>query len=158
MKKPSASGFRAAPQEKKPIPLYLNSGTQKKLMPLFHYALNPEGLLFLGSSESVSGFSRLCSPIQTKWRIFRRKESSFDYPGSVVQFPARPGGSIMLTTHGYTVLTANSGKKAHKIYRNHTNIDLVILDMIMPGMGGSELYDRLKEIGRKVAEILNQCP
>ncbi|HDQ03684.1 MAG TPA: response regulator, partial [Deltaproteobacteria bacterium] len=48
--------------------------------------------------------------------------------------------SEILRTLGYTVLTAESGKKAIEIYRQSQNtIDLVILDMVMPETGGSEV-------------------
>ena len=59
--------------------IYLNSALQKKLLPLFHYSLNPGGILFLGSSETTGGFADLFSPIDKKWKIFRRQGS---WPGS----------------------------------------------------------------------------
>lgn len=37
--------------------IYLDAGLQKKLLPLFHYSLKPGGVLFLGSSESIGGFT-----------------------------------------------------------------------------------------------------
>ena len=53
---------------------------------------------------------------------------------------------------GYKVLIARSGKETIEIYeKNSDKIDMVILDMIMPGMGGGETYDRLKKI------IKNEC-
>jgi signal transduction histidine kinase len=56
-------------------------------------------------------------------------------------------GNEMLEKLGYQVLQAAGGKEALDIYRNNSNsIDLVILDMIMPGMGGSELYDELSRM------------
>ncbi len=55
--------------------IYLTPELQKRLIPLFHYILNPGGLLFLGSSESVSGFSSLFSAVAARERIFRRSES-----------------------------------------------------------------------------------
>lgn len=54
--------------------IYLESRAQKKLIPLFHYVLNPGGVLFLGTSESVGEFSQLFAPINQKWNIFRRRE------------------------------------------------------------------------------------
>jgi len=46
---------------------------------------------------------------------------------------------------GYTVLTARSGKEAINIYeKNKDEIDMVILNMIMPELSGGETYDRLK--------------
>jgi two-component system cell cycle sensor histidine kinase/response regulator CckA len=65
------------------------------------------------------------------------------------------GVGVFLETLGYTVLTAGSGKEAIAIYRLHMDtIDMVILDMIMPGMGGGETYDKLKETNPKVKLIL----
>jgi two-component system CheB/CheR fusion protein len=56
--------------------IYLDSTLQRQLLPLFHYALNPGGLLFLGSSETVSGFTDLFDAEDRKWKIFRRKETT----------------------------------------------------------------------------------
>jgi two-component system CheB/CheR fusion protein len=54
--------------------IYVNVETQKKLLPLMHYALNPGGLLVLGSAESTSGSSHLFSPLDKKWKVFQRIE------------------------------------------------------------------------------------
>jgi len=65
-------------------------------------------------------------------------------------------GNEMLNALGYNVLTANSGKEAIEVYRKHMNqIDMVILDMIMPDMGGGDTYDALKEINRNVKVLLS---
>ena len=62
----------------------------------------------------------------------------------------------MLTELGYEVLTAKSGEEALELYRrNRDKIDLVILDMIMPGMGGGETYDRLKQIDPEILVLLS---
>ncbi len=55
--------------------IYLTPELQKKLLPLFHYSLNPGGVLFLGSSESVSAFTDLFEPLNAKARLFRCRES-----------------------------------------------------------------------------------
>ncbi len=54
--------------------IYLNVGLQRKLIPLFHYALNPGGYLFLGTSESVSEFGDLFATVERKQKIYQRKE------------------------------------------------------------------------------------
>ncbi len=54
--------------------IYLNSEAQKKLLPLFHYTLLPEGVLMLGSSETIGGFSNLFNTLDKKWKIFKRRE------------------------------------------------------------------------------------
>ena len=55
--------------------IYLEQDLQKRVLPLFHYTLNPGGILFLGSSETIGGFLDLFSALDKKWKIFRRKES-----------------------------------------------------------------------------------
>ena len=65
-------------------------------------------------------------------------------------------GNHMLKKLGYTVLIARSGKEAVDIYKiNKEKIDIVILDMIMPVMGGGETYDRIKEINPNVKVLLS---
>jgi PAS domain S-box-containing protein len=62
----------------------------------------------------------------------------------------------LLERLGYTVLTAQSGKKAIELYRAHRSvIRLVILDMIMPGMNGKETLAVLKEIDKNVCILLS---
>ena len=53
--------------------IYLGADLQNKLIPLFHYALNPNGLLFLGRSEDVGGFVDLFSVLDRKSRLFQRR-------------------------------------------------------------------------------------
>ncbi|MBW1814334.1 MAG: PAS domain S-box protein, partial [Deltaproteobacteria bacterium] len=65
-------------------------------------------------------------------------------------------GKEMLEIIGYKVLLAASGKAAIETYRkNGKIIDLVILDMILPEMDGSKIYDRLKDINPNVKVLLS---
>ena len=65
-------------------------------------------------------------------------------------------GEALLETMGYRVLIARDGKEAAEVYRkNKDDIDIVLLDMVMPNMGGSEAYDRMKEINPKVKVLLS---
>ena len=52
--------------------IYLNGDLQKKLIPLFHYALAPNGVLYLGSSETVGGFDTLFTVLDRKSKLYRR--------------------------------------------------------------------------------------
>jgi two-component system CheB/CheR fusion protein len=54
--------------------IYLNTSLQKRLMPIFHYALKPGGLLMLGSSETTGNFADLFETVNKKWKVYRRKE------------------------------------------------------------------------------------
>jgi two-component system cell cycle sensor histidine kinase/response regulator CckA len=62
----------------------------------------------------------------------------------------------MLESLGYRVYTAKSGQEAIAIYIEKRNeIDLVILDMIMPGLSGGETFDDLREINPGVKVLLS---
>ena len=63
--------------------IYFTTELQKKILPLFHYTLNPGGILFLGSSETIGGFQDLFSTIDSKWKLFQRRESSAAMTGLV---------------------------------------------------------------------------
>ena len=54
--------------------IYLNADLQKKLIPLFHYSLNPGGTLFLGTSETTGDFQHLFSTIDRQQKLYLRKE------------------------------------------------------------------------------------
>jgi two-component system CheB/CheR fusion protein len=54
--------------------IYLDGVLQKKLIPLFHYALNPGGYLFLGTSETVGDFNDLFTVLDRKSKLYLRKE------------------------------------------------------------------------------------
>lgn len=56
--------------------IYLNTTLQKRLLPMFHYALRPHGLLFLGASETISGFDDLFTAVDKRWKLYTRKETS----------------------------------------------------------------------------------
>jgi CheY-like chemotaxis protein len=65
-------------------------------------------------------------------------------------------GKDMLERLGYKVVVAESGQKALDIYEKDQHaIDMVILDIIMPDMSGSETYDRLKEINPAIKTLLS---
>ena len=53
--------------------IYMDGDLQQRLMPLFHYAINPDGYLLLGSSETVGAAADLFAPVDRKWKLFRRR-------------------------------------------------------------------------------------
>ena len=66
--------------------IYLSGELQRKLLPVFHYALNPKGLLFLGPSENLTGFQDLFQPLDVKWKISQRTET----PASLTRLAGFP--------------------------------------------------------------------
>jgi len=76
--------------------IYLTPDIQKKLVPLFHYSLNPAGVLMLGSAETIGHFGGLFATANAKQRIFQRVESAvrpepIEFPSSFA--PAMPPGA-----------------------------------------------------------------
>lgn len=55
--------------------IYLVQELQKKLIPLFHYSMSHHGILLLGNSETVGGFTNLFLPLENKLRVYRRNDS-----------------------------------------------------------------------------------
>jgi len=55
--------------------IYMGVDLQKRLLPLYRYALNPEGILFLGSSETIGDTADLFSVVDKKWRIFKTRKT-----------------------------------------------------------------------------------
>jgi two-component system, chemotaxis family, CheB/CheR fusion protein len=70
--------------------IYLNREAQTRVLEIFHFALNSEGLLFLGSSEVVEDGSSLFQVVDKKHRIYCRKR------GTRIEVPVPPGPSTLL--------------------------------------------------------------
>lgn len=59
--------------------------------------------------------------------------------------------SQFLKDHGYQVYTASDGRHGLELFRtSHDRIDLVILDMIMPEMGGKDLFEEIRKIEPRI--------
>ena len=61
--------------------IYLTPVVQKRVIPTFHYALNPSGFLLLGASETVGSFAGLFGVVDPKFRIYAKKAAGLrQYP------------------------------------------------------------------------------
>ncbi|MGA2184256.1 MAG: chemotaxis protein CheB [Bryobacteraceae bacterium] len=67
--------------------MYLGPVLQRRVVPVFHYALKPDGFLLLGASETVGPFTELFAPVDKKCRVYRRKPAARRFPAD---FPVRP--------------------------------------------------------------------
>lgn len=67
--------------------IYLSPELQKKLIPLFHYSLNPNGFLLLGSAETIGSFTNLFTPLDEKARLFQKNKTVLS--GVPVEFPSK---------------------------------------------------------------------
>ncbi len=67
--------------------IYFDADLQKRLIPMFHYALNQGGLLFLGTAETVGEFSELFGPVDRKWKIYRAEVRAKHRPAVPAEEP-----------------------------------------------------------------------
>ncbi len=79
--------------------IYLGPELQKKLLPTLHYALNPNGFLFLGHSESIGEFTSLFSQVDRKFKVFSRKLTAahlgVELPSQDYVRETPPAGSVL---------------------------------------------------------------
>ena len=67
--------------------IYFGQALQKKVLPLFHYALKPGGILVLGSAETTGEFANLFAPLDKKTHVFKRIDQDTRSPW--LSFPTR---------------------------------------------------------------------
>lgn len=70
--------------------IYFTTELQRKVFPLFYYALLPHGILFLGTSESLNCDEELFVPLHAKWKIFERTKTAAHIPGPTPTFGFAP--------------------------------------------------------------------
>ncbi len=68
--------------------IYFDADLQKRLIPMFHYALNQGGLLFLGTAETVGDFSELFLSVDRRWKIYRAENKTRRPPALMAEEPS----------------------------------------------------------------------
>jgi two-component system CheB/CheR fusion protein len=93
--------------------IYLEPETQRRVVPLLHFALNDEGTLVLGPSETVGRHADLFEPVSKKWRIHKRighaRPEHFDFPsphGREARGAARPAAGAADPRLNFAELTS----------------------------------------------------
>ncbi|MES1166822.1 MAG: protein-glutamate O-methyltransferase CheR, partial [Pseudomonadota bacterium] len=123
------------------VMIYLEPGLQKKVLPAFHYALKPEGYLFLGASESIGAFANLFAPVDKKQKIFAKKaaatlafqlplwgeRSSHPLPNPALRTPPKPGGSRGQVPDAFLV-GLNAEREADRVTLNQFAPPSVLID------------------------------
>lgn len=100
--------------------IYLGPELQKRVLPLFHYALRPGGFLFLGTSESASQYADLFAPVDKAQRVFQKREYSrtrvpFALPTNMPRRVSATGGTAAAPQAGGPPLRA--AVEAHVLER-----------------------------------------
>jgi two-component system, chemotaxis family, CheB/CheR fusion protein len=75
--------------------IYMDNDLQDRIIPIFHYALLPQGILVLGSSETIARNERLFLRLDRSQRIFVREDAPSELPSvyPIAAGDARPGGT-----------------------------------------------------------------
>jgi two-component system CheB/CheR fusion protein len=68
--------------------IYLEPEQQDRLIPNFHYALKPGGVLFLSTSESITSHAELFPAISRKWKLYRASHATSTQRNAVFETPA----------------------------------------------------------------------
>jgi two-component system CheB/CheR fusion protein len=133
--------------------IYLNREAQKRALDIFHFALKPGGLLFLGSSESVEEESALFSAVDKRHRIYRQRpmqRAGLPIPAgtgtllraAVAQERAR--GGPVLPGHAFVGQQSNMGALAAELAQSEERVSL------------SELHFKLVESFAPPSVVVNR--
>ena len=106
--------------------IYLDLAAQRRVLPTFHYALNPAGLLMLGSAETVGAASDLFSVLDKPHHIFARKSG----PSRLLLELSSGGLATNLTPGGRAEVPATSElqKKLEHLIQTRYAPDAVVVD------------------------------
>jgi two-component system, chemotaxis family, CheB/CheR fusion protein len=104
--------------------IYFNAELQDNVLPVFHYALKPNGYLFLGPAESISRHVDLFSAVDKKHRLFQRRASLVTTAVRIPNWAPR-GGSAEPNSH-------TRGNSPHYEQRLRRHIETSVLEQFTP--------------------------
>jgi len=102
--------------------IYFNPKLQEQLIPLFHYALKPEGLLVLGSADTPGSYNELFTPVPGCGRIYRRLDASTQRVANY--FPTKIAKAAQPSSIEVTTMTMNGNIQ--------TQVELLLLKAHTP--------------------------
>ncbi len=118
--------------------IYMGSEIQKSLIPLFHYALNPGGILFLGNSETVGDYSNLFRALHNKAKLYERLEDSSVKMGMSRLLPM--GGVIRDQPPRSAIKTSPSAKLSLQELTERTLLQTVVPAAVLVNSNSDILY------------------
>lgn len=162
--------------------IYLSAELQKNLIPVFHYALDPGGILFLGPSENLTGFQDLFRNLDVKWKISRCSDSASSLT-RLANFPFTSARQYSPPTRSSTTVPVptNSPRKEgtfatlvqNMLLSQHTPPAVVINTKgeilyvngrtgrylePAPGLGGMNIFDMArKELNYELSEAVHKA-
>lgn len=124
------------------VMIYFTAELQKKTIPILHYSLNNQALLFTGMAETISGLTDLFIPIDDKWKIFERKDKTVTN-NTLATTPPKSGARIAKANKIPPVLPAQSNQ-VKQLQQKFMNTQL-------------QLTDAIKHMEKVIAEIKQAC-
>jgi two-component system CheB/CheR fusion protein len=115
------------------VMIYMGAPLEKRIIPTFHYALNPVGILFLGSSETVDSHSNLFAAVDKKYRIYSKKSLSMPLHSDLIPrftMDNHEAASAAMEVHSHTA-APDVQKVADQILLNrYAPASLVVTDSL----------------------------
>lgn len=107
--------------------IYFNPKLQEQLIPLFHYALKPEGFLVLGSADTPGSYNELFAPVPGCGRIYRRLDANTQRVANY--FPTKIAKAAQPSSTEVTTITMNGNiqnQVEHLLLKSHTPAAVMI--------------------------------
>jgi two-component system CheB/CheR fusion protein len=130
--------------------IYLDATAQKKIIATFHYALNENGYLVLGKSETIGASAQLFTSSNKKFKTFTRKKNSGTYSIPVITprflqtiLPEKNNSPVAVAKRKHTISNANLGAAFDTVLLSHFTPASVIINHAMEILefrGPTELY------------------
>ncbi|HZD05085.1 MAG TPA: CheR family methyltransferase, partial [Longimicrobiales bacterium] len=125
--------------------IYLERGLQEEVLRLFHYALRPDGYLFLGSAESADSATGLFEPVSKKHRIYRRRSR----PSVPPRIPTAPAPGLLSVGHPTTEVH-------HRPPRSSSERHATLLERRAPPSAVVDMEGRLVHLSESLGRYLRR--
>jgi nitrogen-specific signal transduction histidine kinase/ActR/RegA family two-component response regulator len=140
-----------------------NAGTGLGLTMVYNIIKHHNGFIDVYSELNLGTNMYIYLPVnyhQDEAEIVKTMDNIYKGEGTILVVDDEPLvrriSSEMLTAMGYKVMTANNGEEAINIYKdNAQDIDMIILDMVMPKKSGKDAYMEIRKINPEVKVILS---
>ncbi len=137
--------------------IYFDAALQKKVMPVFHYALKPNGYLVLGTAESIGIFADLFATADIKYRIYEKKFSHTRHTSVPARFTAIHAKSLMDQMREYQNLMELQNEQLNEAhaeleFSHHRYVDLY--DRAPVGYLTLDGRGCIREINQTAAQLL----
>jgi two-component system CheB/CheR fusion protein len=108
--------------------IYMNPSLQEQVIRIFHYALRPGGVLFLGPFEGITRNPGLFRNLDRKHRLFQRRDGEAPRLAEVTEYRLPLAGGRALPRHPGTVTDDRIDKNARALLERHSPVYFVIND------------------------------